>query len=417
MKNSRNIIIFIAIAVVLVVLVVIFFSSEKKNYNWNPTFNTTKDEPYDLSLFRKTLEASYGSDHFEVVSNLEKDSAMVNSTNALLVYVNRNLYFDSLEVAALRTFTEKGNRVLFSADHPSVFLRNYFHDCLPAKDAPRKYTAYLRAKTARLSLKNSKSTTEFPVKYMVRDQNPRYPWQYFSLDDCEEKQVETEGSVHLIDREFTNFIRFSSGNGAFYVQTTPLVFTNYYFMKKEGFEFTSQLLDAIPHTNLLYYQPATLDMQPADSGPAISESPLRFILSNPPLKWAWYLIIALTVLYVLNTLRRRQKVIPVFSLPQNETANYLDVVSRMYRREGKHKHIVAIQEKLILRFLANKYRINLKINDSDSMEEAGRRLQMKPAEIRHFFNYLERAKNNSTLTDEEFIETINQIKDFYKRCP
>ena len=125
----------------------------------------------------------------------------------------------------------------------------------------------------------------------------------------------------------------------------------------------------------------------------------------------------MTLLFVFNSVRRRQKAIPVFSLPANETANYLDVVSRMYQKEGKHKHILGIQEKLIKRHLQNKYHLNFRLKDPESIEEAAMRLKIPAAYIRQLFTEIDRAKNNSTLTDEEFKNLIDKIKEFYQKCP
>lgn len=167
----------------------------------------------------------------------------------------------------------------------------------------------------------------------------------------------------------------------------------------------------------MYY----VDLEYAESDyankPPVSESPLRFILANPPLKWAWYLILILTIIYVFNAMRRTQKPIPVYTLPENDTANYLDVVSRLYQKEGNHKHIIGIQEKLLHRHLRNKYRLNFNKPNQEFYIDAAKRLQMTPIYLKEKMTMLERAKNNSTLSDEEFKNIIDQIKEFYQKCP
>lgn len=418
MKSNRNTLLIVLIAVLALALILFFFFNEEDRYNWRPTYSNQNEQPYDISLFKKTLEASYGEDNFSVVKNLNTDTAFGEAENALFIYIHPEPRLDSVELAQLDTFTARGNRVLISSSSPANLLRERFSDCLPNDSASRRYTDYFRAKTAYLSLKKFRNDTALPLRYMVRDEKLRFPWPYFDLQECESAEAITLGTFKAIDRNFVNFIRINNGDGAYYLHATPLLFTNYHFQRKADFEHTQKLLSMIPKVDILYYEPDYFTpATAANNQPPISESPLRFILANPPLKWAWYLIIALTVIYVFNTVRRRQKAIPVFSLPQNETANYLDVVSRMYQKEGRHKHIIGIQEKLLKRHLQNKYRINIRLNDADAVDEAARRLQMETRYIKQFFSGLERAKNNSTLTDEEFKNTIDKIQEFYRKCP
>lgn len=416
MKENRNTIIFVLIGVVLALLTAYFFFNQDERYDWYPTYNNKTDQPYDISLFKKTLQASYGADYFKIVRNLNSDSIFAKAENALFVYVTPNPGFDSSEIAALNAFTEKGNRVFISSNNPGRLLRNLFHDCLPNDSAVRKYSDYQRAKTIDLSLVKFNTDTALSLRYMVRDEKIRFPWPYFDLQDCELEKATVLGTFEAIDKKYTNFIHIDHGDGGYYLHATPLLFTNYHFKRKQGFEHSQRLLSLIPHVRIFYYEPEYLRSSDSQE-PPISESPLRFILSNPPLKWAWYLIIGLTLIFVFNSVRRRQKAIPVFSLPANETANYLDVVSRMYQKEGRHKHILGIQEKLIKRHLQNKYRLNLRVKDPESIEEAATRLKMPASYIRQLFTEIDRAKNNSTLTDEEFKNLIVKIKEFYRKCP
>ncbi len=416
MKDNRNTLIFVLIGVVLALLIAYFFFNQEEHYDWYPRYNNKTDQPYDISLFKKTLQASFGADNFKIVGNLNSDSAFAKADNALFIYVNPDPALDSSEIAALNAFTEKGNRVFISSNNPGPLLQNLFHDCLPNDSTFPKYTNYQRAKTIYLSIEKFNMDTALSLRYMVRDERIRFPWPYFDLQECELEEATVLGTFEAIDEKYINFIHIDHGDGGFYLHTTPLLFTNYHFKRIEGFEHSQRILSLIPHVRVFYYEPEYL--RPSGSRePPISESPLRFILSNPPLKWAWYLIIALTLIFVFNSVRRRQKAIPVFSLPANETANYLDVVSRMYQKEGRHKHILGIQEKLIKRHLQNKYRLNLRVKDPESTEEAATRLKMPGSYIRQLFTEIDRAKNNSTLTDEEFKTLIAKIKEFYQKCP
>ena len=49
------------------------------------------------------------------------------------------------------------------------------------------------------------------------------------------------------------------------------------------------------------------------------ESPFRYFLEQPPLRWALYLTVLTILIFMLFTARRRQRVIPVVEKPKNKS--------------------------------------------------------------------------------------------------
>ena len=182
-------------------------------------------------------------------------------------------------------------------------------------------------------------------------------------------------------------------------------------------DYTNRILGKYDREKLVYYNPKSTRNRIGGGGQSIPESPLKFILNNPPLKWGWYLLLALVVLFVLNFWRRDERAVPVQQLPENETANYLDVVSKLYQKEGKHKHIVALKERLLLQLLRNRYGLPTGKLDETFVQRAAVLLEMEENYLSTFFKDLERAKNNSSLTEAELLKLNSRIKAFYKKCP
>jgi len=408
LKGNSNILIPVAISVVVIGLLALLIYGQEERYNWNTTFAQDGENPYDLSLFKKTIAASYEEKNYNELKNLYTDSTFIPSQNGLVVYVDPYFGLDSVEISKLLESAANGNRVFIATFEPTYLLSILSPEC---ENDSMGSVYYKRSKNIDLKLENRPNECE--ISYVVRKDKERYSWTYFDLEGCD--SVNVMGSLTSIGETFPNFIKLDHGEGSLYLFSNPLVFTNYHFRNQAVFEYTQAILSLIPHSKMFYLHPDYYD--PSIYEPPVSESPLRFILSNPPLKWAWYLILAITVLYVLNTVRRSQKSIPVFTLPENETAAYLDVVYRLYQTEGHHKDIIGVQEKLLKRHLRNKYRLNFNYRDESTFDEASTRLQMPREYIKGTFAKLDRAKNNSTLSDEEFKEIIENIKEFYQKCP
>lgn len=408
MKGNSNALIPIAISVVVIGLLALLIYGQEERFNWDPTFQQEGENPYDISLFKKTIAASYEEKNYQEIKSLYSDSAFIPSQNGLIVYVDPYFGLDSIEISKLLMSAENGNQVFVATFEPAYLLSILSPEC---ENDSMGSVYFKRSKNIELKLEERQNKCE--ISYVVQNEKERYSWTYFDLEGCDSVQV--EGSLTSIGETFPNFIKLSHGKGSIYLYSNPLVFTNYHFRNQAVFEYTQGILSLIPHVKMYYLHPDYYD--PSTYPPPVSESPLRFILSNPPLKWAWYLVLLITLLYVLNSVRRSQKPIPVFTLPENETAAYLDVVYRLYQKEGHHKDIIGVQEKMLKRHLRNKYRLNFNSRNENFYADASNRLQMPADYIKGLFTKLDRAKNNSTLSDEEFKEIIANIKEFYQKCP
>jgi hypothetical protein len=49
----------------------------------------------------------------------------------------------------------------------------------------------------------------------------------------------------------------------------------------------------------------------------LSMSPMRFILNNPPLRYAWYLLLLGLLIFVLFNAKRKQRIVPVIEPLKN----------------------------------------------------------------------------------------------------
>lgn len=415
MKNKQNIIIAVVLVVVLIAAALFIAYSDDDRYNWFTTYKHEGTQPYDLNLFRETVSNSYGEDKFKEFRNFNTDSLPADVSGNLFVYIAGNTYVDSLEREAMLNFAESGNNVFISAKSAHSLLTYMFEDCLGENEKPLKER---RGKNLEVYLtEEGEGSSPIEISWVVREDEERYDWQYFNFGTCLNEGYTTLGEFKNVDMVFPNYIEVPYGNGKLLLHTTPMIFSNFYFKEKGVFDHVNKILDPLDGNKVYYYNPEPSRIRAGGGGMGISDSPLQFILAHKSLKWAWYLILTLVVIYIVNYARRYQKSIPVFSVPDNETAIYLDVVSRLYRKEGKHMNIVKIQERLLKRHLYNRYRIPAHTIDETFYREAEIKLEIDKSELKKLFTLLERAKNNSTLTDKDLIEIDEKIKAFYEKCP
>ena len=96
-----------------------------------------------------------------------------------------------------------------------------------------------------------------------------------------------------------------------------------------------------------------------------SNSPLKYILSQPPLAWGWYILLGMAVLYLIFRAKRRQRVIPVLEKNENTSLEFINTIGRLYFIQNNHRQLALEKMKLFLGFIREHYHLPTReINDA-----------------------------------------------------
>jgi hypothetical protein len=68
-------------------------------------------------------------------------------------------------------------------------------------------------------------------------------------------------------------------------------------------------------------------------------SVFQALLAIPPLRWAFWLLIALGIIWVLSNLRRQQKMIPILAPNVNSTVSFIETIAQLYFNKQDHGNI------------------------------------------------------------------------------
>jgi hypothetical protein len=409
MKNRRTIIIGIAAVTGLLILLLVIWLQSDPRYSWQELYRNEGKQPYNLSLFKDLLETSYGDD-FILQEGLYRDTTYLKAQNTSMIFVNNFMFLDSMEIELLKDYVSRGNQLFISTGHISGLQYAFYEDCVAENDTMIRSVL---AEKIQVELSDSEDN-RFDMSFDRYNQPEIYGWGYFKpFPQCSELDLKTEGFFTHEEVSYPNYLSMNFGDGKIHFHCAPLIFTNYHLRREEVFDYCNAIFNRLEAEAVYYLVPSD---EQAPNQPILSESPLRFILSQPPLKWAWYSILILALIYVVNAMRREQRAIPVMNLPENQTAGYLDVVYRLFRKEGNHKHIIAIQLRLLKNYLRNKYQLHFNAND-EFFRHAAEILSMDYSYLKQFFKDLERASHNSTLSDEELLALDEKINEFYIKCP
>jgi hypothetical protein len=194
-----------------------------------------------------------------------------------------------------------------------------------------------------------------------------------------------------------------------------MIFSNYQ-MLYDNKEYPFKTLSYLTGKTLIwdeYYKPA--------GSRAIyqSKSPLRYILDQPPLSTAYYLLLFTVFLYMIFEGKRRQRIIPIYLAPKNTSKEFLEIISRLYLNRGDHKHLA---EKKILYFydhIASTYYLKPNENDPKFQYQFAEKSGLTLEKVKHLCNEIVQIKNKKSVSETElvhFVKLLNklQFKDFKK---
>jgi hypothetical protein len=207
-------------------------------------------------------------------------------------------------------------------------------------------------------------------------------------------------------------LRLFIGEGELFLVSTPLMFTNYGILDGGNASYAFRLLSYLKGMPLVRLEAGEAGETGRAGG---TKTPLRYVLSQPPLRWALYASLVLIVIFMIFTARRRQRVIPVVRPPANETLRFTRLIGNLYYRKNDCKDIL---NKKYLYFSAELKRITGLDLQSDERDEAlSRRLAEKTGQnsaiVWPAFRELKYLlRDEATVSESDMIHHIDRMNEW-----
>lgn len=164
------------------------------------------------------------------------------------------------------------------------------------------------------------------------------------------------GTEHS-DTKMANFIKINRGKGRLYFHSEPLILTNYYLLKPGNEQYVQRVFSYLPDRETVWFSGENESV-------VESQSPLRFILSKPALKYAWWLFLAGLLLFVFFNAKRKQRIVPIIEPLPNKSVEFVKSIGNLYLQEGDFHDMMAKKAHYFL----NRVRMELLI-DTKNLDE------------------------------------------------
>lgn len=378
--------------------------SAARRINWQPSYRTDSKIPFGCFLTTRYMEESLSQEltySDRTAYNVLEDTTVTGSN---YVIINESFEPGALDVIALCRFAANGNTVFISsstfgflADTLKFMVRDPLFQHMQNDTTLSAAIAYSND-SVRMNLTNPKLTVS-PV--------PVYDRSFISYAFT---RVEHDSVTILgVDRSgYPNFLRKKFGKGEFLLHTMPEAFTNYYAARPANAKYIFGALSYLPDQKTIvdrYYK----------VGKVVVNDSRQFVLSQPALRLAYFIIIIAGSIALLFGGKRRQRAVPVVQGFRNSTLDFVEQIGALYYRQSDHTNIIHKKINYFLESVRSRFYVSTQQLDEQLIEKVTALSGVPHMQVAALFAYINRIRAGSEHSDAELKELDAAIRDFNKR--
>nr|WP_321243447.1 DUF4350 domain-containing protein [uncultured Psychroserpens sp.] len=395
---SRTLKIYVGLLILLFVGIIAIEFSTPAPVNWQKTYNETHTIPYGTFIFYEELINLFPESKVEEVKVTPyeffddyytwEDSTYLTTGTYVVIDEYPNL--DNTSAQELLDFASHGNDIFISS--------NYFPDRLLDSlgfDTQNEYTF--------------KGKAEFTFTNPVFESDSISVEKglnniYFSKIDTLNTTV--LGHQKFDDETYTNFIEVPWGSGSFYLHVQPVAFTNYHLLKKDNRKYASSVMSYIGDDTIFF------DSR-NKSRKKLNNSPMRFILSQPALRWAWYIVLLATILFLIFNAKRRQRIVEVKVPLKNTTVDFTKTIGNLYYETKDHDNLIEKKITYFLEYIRRVYYLDTQILDDKFVKNLSLKSGKDNDDVKKLINQIVYLKAKTRCNEGDLLRLSKAIEDFY----
>ena len=389
----------------VIVLMMIAEVTKPKALNWRDSYAAADKIPLGCYvLFNELKEVSNKpikvstKTVFEALKDLETDKKTVS------LFINNGMSFDKQDAESLIKYVENGNSVFISTNHMYGVLCDTLNFRIGTD-----YNNFFKKPSLNSFTSPHLKTNERHFKDVIENSF------FIRLDTLNAvalgttKVEKTEQIINdTIPDTNINYIKvpFGNNNGAFYVHTNPFAFSNYHMLNGNE-AYAAAVLSFLPKHQIIwdnYYK----------SGRKVITSPLRFILQNQALKWAFYITMISLILFVIFRGKRTQRIIPVVEPLKNATLDFTRTIGDLYYQHGDFTNIITNKIQYFLEQIRSKYYLDTNELNEGFISKLAIKSSNKKEDTKALIDYMVYLKSKPNHTEADLIQLNKLIESFTK---
>lgn len=365
-----------------------------KPIDWRPSYTSVDKIPFGSFVLFEEINSLFKNVEIEKV---QKDpyEFLVDSTyaqNSAYIFINNDVYFDERQAEEILKYVENGNTVFISSRSIGYNLGDSLkvsisanYNILEEEIHPKFFSPSLKQD----SLPSFKKGV-FKASFVEIDTLKTTALGYYESDNPKLEEL--------------NFINVNYGKGKFLLHNLPEAFSNYYLLKGNE-QYAASVLSYID-ADKIYWD------EHLKSGRKVVTSPMRFVLDQAPLTWAYYVLMVGLLIFVLFKGKREQRIVEVIKPLENTSVEFTKTIGDLYFQHKDFSNIIAKKITYFMENLRSKYYLNTNEITEDFIKKlalkSGNTLE-KTQKLMHLIKHL---KEKSVHSEADLLELNKEIEAF-----
>jgi len=293
---SKSLKVYIGLLVLVIGFILFIESIKTQPINWSKTYNEKHKSPYGTFVLYNELETLFPDSEISTVNktayefldgnyDFDEDEYNVNGT---YIQIEEYATIDQSSAEEMLYYVSLGNDVFLSTNTIPKIIKDSLeldtNSSFSFKGEATFKLANPKFKSDSLHIKKGLNNVYF------NKLNPN--------------NTTVLGTQKFGDSTHVNFAKINYGSGTFIFHLQPITFTNYTILKPKNKSYIEAALGYIPNKNIYYKSKNRV-------GTNLGSSKMRFILSKPALKYAWYLGLISLLLFIIFNAKRRQRIVKI----------------------------------------------------------------------------------------------------------
>jgi hypothetical protein len=402
MKKFIPYLIILGIVALAILIIASARNNRQRKFDQRVTLRQQHEIPYGTSVAKRLLPELFPEAAIYYDGNHPGfwDSISSSSYNQAVIMVSKDFEAEQFELERLMRFVENGNYVFiaarsFSGDTRRMFRFSYASDFM-----------------GEIFADEDSLWMQLNTEYFSTSQDFFYPGKKY---DGWFTGIDTS-FTHVLGRDRygrTNFIRIDKGSGSIFFHAAPLVFSNYFILHKHNYEYFEKSLSVIPaNLNSVLWNEYYLNKQP----PADNEKKnwLAVLFRYESFRWGLLTAILALVLYVVLGSRRRQRMIPLYAKPRNESLDFVKTMGRLYHEKRDHKDLAWKMGVYFLEHVRSTYKLSTQELNQDFISNLHVKSGYPEDKLGSIVNFIHRLNFVDHVSEDDLAKFHGQLELFYQ---
>lgn len=380
--------------VVILVITSILQVNQTPKLNWYETLDPKSKSPFGVFLLKENIQnfVNY-KDEISIYDSIDK----LDAKKSAIILLSNNEFYTEQRLQEILNFVDNGGTLFASGRYLHELEYELNINTLEINEFSNDYVFDWEVYQNELI----KGDQHFQVKEL----DNRYDTQGIITDNEDVKsEILGYARVNNIDR-FPNFSKIKYGKGYVYFHSHPRAFTNYYLMQNDSYLYAKEALNYLDGKEVYWLTDREKE----------SDNILRFILSNKELAFAWRILFACLILFLIFKSKREQKAIPIVTPEENHSVEFAKTIGSLYYENGSPANMIQKKIEYFLFTLRKHFTTDTSdLTDPRFVKLFANKANLTEEEASEILNKIIRYQNQENMSLDE-LKMMNNLLDEYKK--